>query len=85
MNFEDNLKNLANFGSWGIHVELQDTSDLFNMAVFVSFPNPFHIKQYLHRHASHCMIKLTFDIMTTLSFTSNHQGLTVLTNSKQKN
>ena len=37
--FKDHMKSLANPGSWGTHVELQATSDCFNVTVFICSPN----------------------------------------------
>ena len=76
--FDEHVKSLAKAGSWGTHVELQATSDCFNIPVYVSSSNLCHIirweKKAVPRH--HSTINLpALNIMPTFPFTSNHLEL----------
>lgn len=78
MMFDEHLESLAKDGSWGTQVELQATSDCFNLDIFVSSPNPSHIirweRKAIPRHHNTIM-RPSLKIVPTLPFTSNHLEL----------
>ena len=50
--FDEHVKSLAKAGSWGTHVELQTTSDCFNIPVYVSSSNLCHIANKVGKESS---------------------------------
>lgn len=76
--FDEHLESLAKTGSWGTQVELQATSDRFNVEVFVCSPNPSRIirwgKEAVPRHHSTIIIS-SLTMMPSLPFTFNHLEL----------
>ena len=73
--FKDHMKSLANPGSWGTHVELQATSDCFNVTVFICSPNLSRILRWERKAVPryHSAIKLpALHITPMLPFSSSN-------------
>ena len=81
------MKSLANPGSWRTYVELQATSDCFNMTVFICSPNLSRILRWERKAVPryHSAIKLPalhITPMLLFSASNNLNFFTVLSLSK---